>query len=234
MVDRPKSLSRHLAGLIIFGAVLIVGPDLLAAAGGARHTAQVGTGLFGTLETRSDKTALFPKWTGTLERYFAERSLGNRPCTDSRFNKCHLQRWSAYIESLKGLSRMDQMRLVQHYFRNIPYVIDPKNYGVADYWATPNQLLTRNGDCEDYAIAKFLSLRALGFPNADLRVVVVQDMNLRAPHAVLVVFHKGFTFVLDNQIRNVMPALRIHHYRPLYSINETHWWLHRASFTPRP
>jgi predicted transglutaminase-like cysteine proteinase len=107
------------------------------------------------------------------------------------------------------------------------YLTDPRNYGVKDYWATPIQFLKRDGDCEDYAIAKFISLRALGFTNDMLRIVVLQDLNLRIGHAILVVYLDGRALVLDNQVRRVVPAETIRHYQPIYSINEQHWWLHR-------
>ena len=87
--------------------------------------------------------------------------------------------------------------------------------------------MTKDGDCEDYAIAKFMSLRQLGFDNGQMRVVVVDDLNLGVAHAILVVYLDGRAFVLDNQIASVVPAEIIRHYRPVYSINEDAWWLHR-------
>src|SRR5690606_24630750 len=103
-----------------------------------------------------------------------------------------------------------------------------RNWGVEDYWATPLQFFRKNGDCEDYAIAKFMSLRALGWDNEALRIVVVNDMNLRVQHAVLVVFLEDGAYVLDNQSPSVMRQDRIRHYRPVYSVNETSWWVHRS------
>jgi predicted transglutaminase-like cysteine proteinase len=61
-----------------------------------------------------------------------------------------------------------------------------------------------------------------------MRIVVVQDLNLGIAHAVLVVYLDGRALVLDNQIDDVVPAAAVRHYRPIYSINERHWWLHRA------
>ncbi|MBI3707639.1 MAG: transglutaminase-like cysteine peptidase, partial [Proteobacteria bacterium] len=95
------------------------------------------------------------------------------------------------------------------------------------YWATPLQFFAKDGDCEDYAIAKFVSLKMLGFTNEQMRLVVLDDLNLQIPHAILVVYIGGRAFVLDNQIPKVVPAEVIHHYRPIYSINEDGWWLHR-------
>jgi predicted transglutaminase-like cysteine proteinase len=107
------------------------------------------------------------------------------------------------------------------------YVIDPTNYGVPDYWASPVQFLHLNGDCEDYAIAKYLALRELGYDDEELRVVVLDDLNLGVAHAVLAVYSDDDVLILDNQIDTVVSANVIRHYRPIYSVNERHWWLHR-------
>ena len=96
------------------------------------------------------------------------------------------------------------------------------------YWASPGEFFRRHGDCEDYAIAKFLSLRALGFDDAAMRIVVLQDLNLGIAHAVLAVELGGETLILDNQVADVVPARAIRHYRPIYAVNETHWWLYRS------
>ena len=93
--------------------------------------------------------------------------------------------------------------------------------------ATPQQFLTKDGDCEDYAITKFYSLLTLGFSNDQMRVVVLNDLNLRVAHAVLVVYVDGVAWLLDNQIRDVVLADAVRHYRAIYSVNETTWWLHR-------
>jgi predicted transglutaminase-like cysteine proteinase len=60
-----------------------------------------------------------------------------------------------------------------------------------------------------------------------MRIVVLQDMNLNIAHAVLVVELNGKSYVLDNQISQLVTDDQISHYRPIYSINENAWWLHR-------
>lgn len=185
-----------------------------------------GRTLFGKVAQGSENLAAFSKWTGTLERYFEERGVREGSCEESFFTRCHLKEWSRFLEALRGRDRQTQIEEVNTYLNNVSYLTDPINYGVSDYWAVPREHLSRQGDCEDYAIAKFLSLRSLGFSNEDLRVVVLQDLNLRIPHAVLAVYVNDRAFILDNQIRSVVPSSNIAHYRPVYSVNETHWWLY--------
>ncbi len=65
----------------------------------------------------------------------------------------------------------------------------------------------------------------LGFKDSELRVVVLQDLNLGVAHAVLIVCLYGQALLLDNQIKLVVDSTRVRHYRPYYSINEKYWWL---------
>ncbi len=183
--------------------------------------------LFGTSEVRNPRLTPFQKWTGMLSRLTDEQALYEGTCSERRFNRCHLQEWRAMLQELAGKDRLTQLTRVNEYLNKAPYIEDPTNYGVPDYWATPMQFMNRDGDCEDYAIAKFLSLRELGFARDELRVVIVDDLNLKVPHAVLAVYLPDRTMILDNQIAQVVPATVIRHYRPIYSINEDAWWLHR-------
>jgi len=93
--------------------------------------------------------------------------------------------------------------------------------------------MSRFGDCEDYAIVKYLSLRILGFRESELRVVAVKDLNLKVGHAILMVIVKDKKkkkryFVLDNQIKKVVEAKKTRHYQPVFSINKNFWWRHQA------
>jgi predicted transglutaminase-like cysteine proteinase len=183
--------------------------------------------LFGSREVRSASLGPFQKWTGMIERQRDERQLYDGPCTARRFNRCHLQEWRQLLRDVAALDPTAQLDAINSFMNRAPYITDPVNYGVPDYWATPLQFLTKDGDCEDYAIAKFTSLRQLGFRNDQMRIVVVDDLNLRVPHAILVVYLGDRAYVLDNQISRVVPAEVINHYRAIYSINEQAWWLHR-------
>ncbi|MDJ0949505.1 MAG: transglutaminase-like cysteine peptidase [Alphaproteobacteria bacterium] len=184
--------------------------------------------LFGYAERRREVIRPFVKWTGTLDRYFSERQLEDAPCETGLFNRCHLKDWKDFLSSVRNKAPMAQIEAVNAYMNRAPYILDPVNYGVPDYWATPRQFFVKNGDCEDYAIAKYLSLRDLGFPKERMRIVVLQDLNLRLAHAVLAVYHGGQIYILDNQIQQVVTHDRIRHYKPIYSINEQAWWLHTA------
>jgi len=222
--SRPRAVRRRPR----LTAAVLAGLAFAALAGPAQgRPAQGVVSLFGSHEVRSTTLSLFPKWQGMLARYFNEARLPDAPCSATVFNRCHLREWKKFLRGLRGETPAAQIRLVNEFMNRHPYVLDPRNYGVPDYWATPRQFLTRDGDCEDYAIAKYMSLRALGFKPAQLRIVVLQDLNLGVAHAVLVVYRGNRALVLDNQIKTVVDQAAIRHYRPIYSINEEAWWLHR-------
>ena len=160
--------------------------------------------LFGTNEIKSSKLDKFRKWTGVLARYHKDESQVRQKCRVTRVNRCSPQKWQAFLKEIASLPLREQINQVNTYFNRHQYIIDPVNYGVRDYWATPFQFFRKDGDCEDYAISKYLSLRKLGVPVDNLRIVVLRDLNLKVAHAILVVYYKGEPLVLDNQISQVV------------------------------
>lgn len=188
-------------------------------------SAVASSALFGFEQSSRPNLDLFPQWLSVLERHLIEMAPAG-DCEQTTFNRCHLKTWMRSLESMRGLSREEQVRTVNRFANQQKYVLDLENYGVDDYWATPLQFLEQNGDCEDYAIIKMLSLKRLGFDVADMRIVVVQDTNLRIPHAVMSLHLQDDIKILDNQISEVISHRDIYHYTPIYSINEQNWWMH--------
>lgn len=184
--------------------------------------------LFGYAEARQADIAPFRQWLSALERHL-QLDVAEADCSDERFNRCHLREWLAFLDSIRGLPREQQLQRVNEYANRKTYVLDLDNYGLEDYWAVAREFLYNGGDCEDYAITKLFSLRWLGIDADTLRIVVLQDTNLRIPHAVLAVYQDGEIFILDNQIEKVVRHRDIVHYVPVYSINEAHWWIHTPS-----
>lgn len=122
----------------------------------------------------------------------------------------------------------DMVRGVNKLVNQTRYIVDQRNWGQSDYWATPVEFLKRGGDCEDFAIAKYAALKSLGFPEERLRIAIVQDTVKNIPHAVLVAYTNEGAYILDNQIKTLVDAERAGRYRPIYSINRQAWWLHQA------
>jgi predicted transglutaminase-like cysteine proteinase len=211
-------------------AVLIVGCLLVATPADTSEGAPppvAAPKLFGTREIRSANFQPFVKWTGMLERYSKEAAAQNPGgCDAKKFTKCHYDAWMKFLGGLKGKDQKTQVTEVNRYMNEAKYITDPINWGVEDYWATPGEFLAKFGDCEDYAIAKYASLKLLGFPEDQMRVVAVKDLNLKIGHAILAVYLDGKILILDNQIKQVADADGIKHYEPVFSINEKFWWRH--------
>ena len=176
--------------------------------------------LFGTGEKRSGDLSAFTKWAAMFDRF--ER--------DSRTDQAQgvLATWKSKLEPMRGLP-LDQMVLqVNDMANKVKYIGDNKNWGKSDYWETPVEFFTRGGDCEDFAIAKYSSLRALGVPDDRMRIAIVKDTEKNLPHAILIVYGDSHTYVLDNQIKTVRTTGSIGHYKPIFSINRSAWWLHTS------
>jgi len=182
-------------------------------------------GLFGYQQSEQPDIRVFGQWIQALERYLQD-DLSEGDCSEKTLNRCHLRNWLAFLDTLRDMPHPQQLEAVNSYANTRDYVLDIDNYGLEDYWAVPREFLYNNGDCEDYAITKLFSLRWLGYPVDTLRIVVLQDTNLRIPHAVLAVAAQDDIMILDNQIQQVISHRDIVHYAPVYSINEQHWWIH--------
>ena len=192
--------------------------------------------LFGSREIRSRTAKSFVKWSKMWRRYnlsaSTEEQLSQRAtvlprnCLNKSARDCGREAWDAFIEAKKGLPLGELLKEVNLYMNRSAYIVDPVNWGVPDYWATPDEFFLRDGDCEDYAISKYVTLKRLGVDISEMRLVILQDENLRAAHAVLAVKYQDKYMILDNQVNAVLPDTQILHYRPVYSINEGGWWLH--------
>lgn len=191
--------------------------------------------LFGSREYKSDDIQSFKKWNAQRKRHTQEemkkQSRSNfislQSCRRTKNFKCISDEWHTAINNLKDKKPIEKIEGINKHLNNISYVTDITNWRQDDYWATINQFLNRDGDCEDYAIAKYYSLKELGFSADQMRIVVVEDTNLNIAHAVLVVYDDSKIWVLDNQISQIIEHEKIVHYTPLYSINEKSWWLHK-------
>ncbi|WP_374653878.1 transglutaminase-like cysteine peptidase [Dongia sp.] len=179
--------------------------------------------LFGSQEFAGPDLGRFPKWMSMLSRW-----RESAPCEAA---DCTMAGWHDLIDSLRGADLATQLRSVNDHFNATRYIRDARNWGKEDYWETPFEFLKRRGDCEDYAIAKFMALKALGVPASEMRILALRNLALGGEgHAVLIVYAGGTPLMLDNQIKDVVPANSVGYYQPVYSLNETGWWRHE---TPR-
>lgn len=120
------------------------------------------------------------------------------------------------IKELKNEPPMKQLNSVNQWFNYIKYASDQKVYGVSDYWATLYEFTGKGmGDCEDYTIAKYYTLKELGFDISRLKFTYVIYKSRRGEnisHMVLSYFsvpkpkYKKQILVLDNNNKKILPA----------------------------
>jgi predicted transglutaminase-like cysteine proteinase len=98
---------------------------------------------------------------------------------------------------------------------------DLAQYGVIDVWSSPLvTFATGAGDCEDYAIAKFVALRQAGISPDDLRIVIMRDTVRGEDHAVAVARLDGHWLTLDNRRMAMVEDAYVRNYRPLFVIDQ--------------
>ena len=137
------------------------------------------------------------------------------------------------MHAVEDAGEPERLRAVNDFFNTrLAYREDIDNWGQVDYWASPLESLAKGaGDCEDYAIAKYFTLAALGIPQARLRMVYVRANiagapNGATPHMVLAYYARpdAEPLVLDN----LDPAIRAAGARtdltPVFSFNAEGLW----------
>lgn len=85
--------------------------------------------IFGSIELFSKKTSRFPRWLGMLDRF----QDGERLCNS---NTCATKGWKEFVARLQGKDLASQLREVHRTLNAKPYILDIKNWGEEDYWAT--------------------------------------------------------------------------------------------------
>lgn len=202
----------------------------------ASSFAKDSKGLFGSNEYKSTKLSAFKKWNDLRQRHEKDNMhplkddtpINSISCKINKDFKCLQNEWQDLLENLKNEPSNVKLATINNHLNKAAYITDIANWQQSDYWATIQQFFNKEGDCEDYAIAKYYSLKYLGFSADQMRIVIVQDTNLNIAHAILAVYLDDKIWILDNQISQIITDDKIAHYVPLYSINETAWWLHKT------
>lgn len=171
-------------------------------------------------QTRTDFTALI----ATLARQYGpeaeERGIA----------------WRENLLELDAATVQEQLASVNQFFnQRVRWQTDADVYDLEDFWATPAETLGHGtGDCEDFTIAKYASLRHLGVPAAQLRLTYVQlkiTSTRSQAHMVLAWYPEPNTtpLILDNANPRILPASQRKDLEPIFSFNSEELWLGNAS-----
>lgn len=141
---------------------------------------------------------------------------------------------ASLFEKASQAATRTQLTMVNHYFRdNVTYKTDDIVWRQSDYWASPAEFLAKElGDCEDYAIAKYVFLLRLGVPEEKLRLIYVKAKiggrrsTLTQAHMVLGYYDTpgAQPLILDSLIAEVLPARERTDLIPVFSFNSSGIW----------
>src|SRR6266404_1616650 len=222
------SCLRAVRAAVMAWGVLSFGPAPDLAAGtllspGPAELVRRSAEPFGVFAFRLTGGGLREKWLG-VQRKLDEERLQLALCDGDR-ERCvspAALRFLAIVDHARareGRARLGEIN------RAINLAIRPMSdlaqYGEIDVWSSPLATLARGaGDCEDYAIAKFVALRRAGISPADLRIVIMRDTIRGEDHAVAAARLDGHWLTLDNRRMAMVEDAHVRNYRPTFVIDQ--------------
>lgn len=148
--------------------------------------------------------SLPPKWTEIVARH--ERQISE-----------NVAQWRELVSVYKSMKADDLLQRINDDVNKADYISDGRNWKTRDYWSTPKELFERGGDCEDFAIAKYLILREVGVSAQQMELAVGQN------HAFLIVMTQGGSFVLDSARAGVHPLNVEDMKKIVFTVNDSGW-----------
>jgi len=172
--------------------------------------------------TLPDNNALSEKWR-TVERQIDDEMLVLAICEEDR-SKCASPLAEKFLDIVAAGKAKQGRARAGEINRALNLAIRPNSdlalYGETDVWRAPLDLLAVGaGDCEDYAIAKFVALRAAGFAPGDLRLVIMRDTLRQEDHAVASVRLDGRWWLLDNRRMAMVEDVQLPNHHPLFVLD---------------
>jgi predicted transglutaminase-like cysteine proteinase len=175
---------------------------------------------FGMFAFKAPDGELWTKWRA-IEKDLERDAKLIDDCKNDGNCSPETKRYVAIQGELKARSGRAQLETANRLMNGaIRYVSDQQQHGVPDRWSGAlASLAAGQGDCEDFAIAKYIALRDAGVPEKDMRMVLVRDTSIRLDHAVLAVRFEGEWLVLDNRKTFVVETADLKHYMPLFALD---------------
>jgi predicted transglutaminase-like cysteine proteinase len=177
---------------------------------------------FGLSTATVTKGPVLEKWLN-LEREVDDERLVLRMCEENRAS-CQSRaalEFLAIVDSgraLEGRARLGEVNRAINL--KLKPVSDLALYGAEDVWSPPLATLAIGaGDCEDYAIAKFVALQEAGVSPDDLRIVILRDDRREEDHAVVAARLDGNWLMLDNRHMAMVEDHDVRRYRPVFLVD---------------
>jgi len=148
-------------------------------------------------------------------------------------------RWRDMLKELAALDERQKIERVNGYFNQLArWRQDIDIWQQHDYWATPLELMAkREGDCEDFSIAKYMTLLLAGVDVHKMRITYVKARlggnygNVTQAHMVLAYYPtpNADPLILDNMISEVRPASQREDLNPVFGFNSEGLWVSGGS-----
>ena len=140
-----------------------------------------------------------------------------------------LNDWLKTATDAKALGEPEKLKRINDFVnQSIIFEDDRSVWDQSDYWATPLETIGQGrGDCEDFAIIKYVSLRRAGIASDKLRLIYVKA-RIDAPDGPIQVAHMVLAYyaspnaepvLLDNLQPRIMPASKRLDLKPVFSFN---------------
>jgi predicted transglutaminase-like cysteine proteinase len=209
-----------------------------------QHTARIpptqGDEPFGLYTFRAPEGVLSEKWRRVEADIDAEMPTLERCRADAATCTPAAARFVAIVKDAAGLSYRAKLRIVNERVNEaIRYTEDWTHWHQADVWSAPLDVAhkgsfdTGTGDCEDYAIAKYVALRHAGVPERNLRLLLVKDQAVHLDHAVLAARDESHWVILDNRWSRLADDNELRQFLPLFALNRSGVKLFAAPYANR-
>lgn len=166
------------------------------------------------------------KWRKAADDIRAQEPALLRCLSDAAACSPAAARFAAIVSEAREHEGRVRLNFVNQRVNNaIRYTSDMTQWATPDEWSAPfaggkGSFETGLGDCEDYAIAKYVALRAAGVPARHLRVLLVRDNIARLDHAVLAANDDGHWFILDNRWTAAVEDTEVRRFTPLFALDD--------------
>jgi predicted transglutaminase-like cysteine proteinase len=204
-------------GLTWFATAADLSAETLNSSGSSEKSDQP----FGLFASMVSEGQLHEKWSGVLHRL--DHEMLQLAICQSNLDGCASPAAAQFLAIVNSAKARRGRARIGEINRAINLAIRPMSdfaqYGEIDVWSSPlTTFTTRAGDCEDYAIAKFIALRYAGISSDDLRIVIMRDAGEK-DHAIAAVRLDGHWLTLDNRRMAMVDDVQVRNYRPIFVID---------------
>lgn len=226
----------RLAALPPSEAIATDAPIALPEAPSLKDAATAAKEPFGLLGFRAPDGVLWRKWRGVEADMAKDQAVLDQCRAHAEGCPAHAAQFLRLINAVKAKSGRDQLQEANAAVNMaVRYVSDIAQHGEIDRWSSAlATFATTKGDCEDYAIAKYVALREAGFPREQMQILLVRDHAVGQDHAVLAARIDERWLILDNRRPTLTEDKDATNLTPLFAVDHLGVQLIAAPFAKRP